>query len=303
MVLPAIHSRSLAFVNAGLVLAFITVSAHIAAASQGERGACHADGSLVKLAEIREASGIAVSRSVPERLWSHNDSGEPTVFAVDDRGTVTGRLRISGATVEDWEAIAVARCDSGSCLYIADIGDNEENRQHVTIYRVHEPKDHDATVKAEAVVQAQYPDGPQDAETLLATPDGRLYIVTKGSRGPVKLYRVPRDVRPGVAVQLEPVGQPRPGGRPTRDEQITDGAVSPDGQRVVLRTHHALHFFPATDLLEGNWQEDQVVELKDLQEPQGEGVAFASDSLLYLVGESGGGESRPGTLARVSCGK
>ena len=37
-----------------------------------------------------------------------------------------------------------------------------------------------------------------------------------------------------------------------------------------------------------------------LREPQGEGVAFADETTLYLVGE-GGGKGRPGTLARMTC--
>ena len=36
--------------------------------------------------------------------------------------------------------MASAPCGNGSCLYIADIGDNDAKRKEVTIYRVPEPR-------------------------------------------------------------------------------------------------------------------------------------------------------------------
>jgi hypothetical protein len=52
--------------------------------------------------------------------------------------------------------------------------------------------------------------------------------------------------------------------------------------------------------MSGTWRPAAVVDLAPLREPQGEGVAFAPDNSLYLVGE-GGGEAAPGTLGRVTC--
>ena len=257
---------------------------------------CKPDRDLVRVAELPEASGIAVSRRVPGRLWAHNDSGQPTLVALDARGAVTGRLQISGAKVEDWEAIAVGPCGSNSCIYVADIGDNDANRQRVTIYRVPEPAAGEQSAAAE-VVHASYPDGAHDAEALLATPEGNLFIVTKGETGPVGLYRFPREINAGATVKLEAVGQ---GTQPGRDGRITDGSMSPDGQWIVLRTLKYVTFHRAKELLAGNWREARRVPLDSLGEPQGEGVALAADNVLYVVGE-GGGKSQAGTFARLTC--
>src|SRR5829696_10558968 len=54
------------------------------------------------LPELNEASGIAVSQRVRGRLWTHNDSG-PVLFALDARGAVTARVRLTGASIVDWE--------------------------------------------------------------------------------------------------------------------------------------------------------------------------------------------------------
>jgi hypothetical protein len=148
---------------------------------------------------------------------------------------------------------------------------------------------------------ATYPDGAHDAETLLVAPDGGLFIVTKGETGAVGLYRFPRELRPGATHQLERVGKPRGSRKASGTARITDGAVSPDGTWVVLRTRQSLAFHRAADFFAGSWVEAGGVSLKSLGEPQGEGVALASDGTLYLTGE-GGGKSQPGTFAKFSCG-
>jgi hypothetical protein len=260
---------------------------------------CRQDGSLTELPGLPEASGLAMSRRIADRLWAHNDSAEPVLFGLDTKGAVRGRLRVSGAQVEDWEAVAVGPCPSGSCVYIGDIGDNDARRNRITVYRIAEPSTADGTAKVTDAYHATYPDGPQDAEALLIATDGRIHIVTKGETRDVALYRFPADAQAGTAVKLERVGKARPGARGEND-RITDGAISPDGSWVALRSKRAVMFYRASDLLAGNWREHRRVSLAALGEPQGEGIAFGPGGTIYLAGE-GGGKSRPGTFARLAC--
>jgi hypothetical protein len=259
------------------------------------------EGAVSRLATLPEASGIAVSRRVPGRFWTHNDSGRPVLSILNERGQVTGQLELSGAALVDWEAVAVGSCPTGSCLYVGDIGDNDATRDHISVYRLSEPGD---TVPAAASTEAfhgKYPDGAHDAETLLVAPDGAMYVVTKGSTGPVAIYRFPSDVRASAPpVELERIGLPRSSSKVSKDEWITDGAISADGGRVALRTHSAVYFYRTSQLLEGNWSEAQIISLKSVGEPQGEGVALGSDNAVYLTGE-GGGKSQPGSFARLIC--
>ena len=99
---------------------------------------------------------------------------------------------------------------------------------------------------------------------------------------------------------LTRVGQPAAAKAASLPERVTDGAVSPDGAWIALRTNKALHLYNASELLSGQWHERGRVNLSDLGEPQGEGVSFADNTTLYLVGE-GGGRSRAGTFARLTC--
>ena len=267
--------------------------------AQSRAAACHPAGSITPLPGLSEASGLAASRRVAGRLWSHNDSGEPVLFALDAHGKIAGRVQVSGAKIQDWEAIAVGPCGSGSCLYVGDIGDNEAERDRITIYRVPEPEGASGPAKVDGVFHATYPDGRHDAETLLVGGDGRLYIVTKGETGPVALYRFPEPLQSGTSMRLERVGASASGER-TGASRITDGTVSPDGQWVVLRTRTGLSYYRASELFAGQWRAVSRVELTGLKEPQGEGVALGPDNTVFLAGE-GGGKSQPGTFARFTC--
>ncbi len=283
----------------GALVAAGALAAPSASRAQESSVQCKPTGALQRVAELPEGSGLAASRRTPGRFWSHNDSGEPVLFALDGDGRVAGRLTIAGAGVEDWEAVAVGSCPSGSCIYVGDIGDNDAERRRITIYRTAEPAEASGTAKADAF-HATYPDGAHDAESLLVTPEGRLLIVTKGDTGPVSLYRFPNELRAGTTVTLERVGAPRDPRQPSENDRITDGTVSPDGEWIVLRTARALTFYRAADLLAGNWRQAGQVALGDLGEPQGEGVAFASPNSVYLMSE-GGGKKQPGAFARLAC--
>ena len=261
---------------------------------------CTPASGLTQVRELPEGSGLAASHRTTGRFWSHNDSGEPVLYSLDAEGRVSGRLHVSGASVEDWEAIAVGSCPTGTCIFIADIGDNDAKRQRITVYRITEPAADTGPAATADVFHATYPDGAHDAESLLIAADGRLHIVTKGDTGPVSLYRFPADLRTGATMRLERVGAPRPAASASRDERITDASMSPDGRWIALRSNHTVTFYAATDLLAGNWRESGRVTLSTLGEPQGEGIAFGPDKSLYLMSE-GGGKKQPGTFARLTC--
>ena len=267
--------------------------------AQNDAAPCRPTGPLVLVRGLSEASGVAVSRRMPNRLWMHNDSGAPVVFAVDASGSVQGRVRLTGAAVEDWEALAVGPCDNGSCLYVGDIGDNNARRKRITVYRLPEPEALSGSAAVTDVFHAVYPDGAHDAETLLVGGDGRLHIVTKGETGPVAIYRFPAQMSSGSTATLERVGAAG-SGKTGEESRITDGAISADGEWAVLRTKTTLTFYRASDLLAGNWRAGNRIDLTPLKEPQGEGVALGADHVVFLAGE-GGGKGGPGTFARFSC--
>ena len=263
----------------------------------GREEVCRNTGALQPLpSAIREASGAAASRRQPGVFWTHNDSGKPEIFGIDATGKQVARVRVRGAELEDWEDIALGPCPSGDCLYI---GDNAAKRPSVTIYRVPEPSPGDTETRPAQAIRARYPDGPHDAEALFVLPNGRIHVVTKGESGPVALYRLPSDPQAGQVVDMERLRELTTG-EANRKDRITGGDVSPNGKWIVLRTLDELSIYPAEDFLRDGSVQARKAPLRALKEPQGEGVAFASEGRLILTSEAGK-KGNPATFTRMEC--
>jgi hypothetical protein len=167
----------------------------------------------VKLAipALTELSGLAASRLRPGVFYAHNDSGDgPRIFALTLEGALVSEHELTGAKAEDWEDIAAGPCAAGRCLFVADIGDNQRKRPEVVIYRVDEAalaSPQGKAVPAEGL-RAVYPDGPHDAETLLADPtSGDLFVITKEESGPSLVFRLPAAASTEAPTTLELAAQ------------------------------------------------------------------------------------------------
>ncbi|HEY0018650.1 MAG TPA: hypothetical protein VGC13_20245 [Longimicrobium sp.] len=259
---------------------------------------CAPDGAPRPLdAEIHESSGVAVSRAHAGIFWTHNDSGDPLLYAVDAQGRTAGRVRVAGASVEDWEDVALAPCPaSGDCLYVADIGDNDAERASITVYRIPEPAPGASQSAPATAIRLRYPDGAHDAEALFVL-NGAIHVVTKGESGPVVLYRAPADA--GAEATLQRV-RALSADKVDRQERITAADASPDGRWIVLRTLHEAAFYPAAALAESGPLSPRRVDLHGLDEKQGEGIGFGPDGSVYLTSE-GGKKNARATFARLSC--
>jgi hypothetical protein len=250
--------------------------------------------------EVKETSGLAQSRRDPELFWTHNDAGNvPELFAVDAGGRLVERVRVVGAELVDWEDIESGPCDAGDCLYVADTGDNDAERERITVYRIPEPAAGAAATAAAEAFYARYPDGEWDAESLFVLPTGDVFLVTKGRHGPIALYRYPAPQRPGETVTLERVTElfPQPGDEADR---VTAATASPDGRWVAIRSYRRLYLYPAAGLVGGGAVEPTVVDLTPLGEAQGESVVIAADGTVWLTSEAESKGERP-RWSRLQC--
>ncbi|MGH8976889.1 MAG: hypothetical protein ACRDV7_02350, partial [Acidimicrobiia bacterium] len=65
--------------------------------------------------ELKELSGLAFSRTYPDVLWAHNDSGDAArLFAMDRTGAPRATVALDGVDASDWEDLAIA----GSDIYV-----------------------------------------------------------------------------------------------------------------------------------------------------------------------------------------
>ncbi|MEU2022566.1 WD40 repeat domain-containing protein [Streptomyces sp. NPDC016469] len=223
---------------------------------------------------ITESSGLAASRLHPGIYWTHNDSDDgPYVFAVDSRtGKTVATITMKGVgQPRDVEAISIG--PDGN-VYVGDIGDNLNGSwDHVWIYRFPEPKTlKDATVRA-TQFDVKYADGARNAEALMVHPKtGRVYIASKNEDGG-GLYEGPAKLTTGGDNVFKRVGEV---------PWVTDGAFSPDGKELVLRSYFSARGYT---FAHGRLGKDYDVESPLL--PQSESVTYTADGSALMYGSEG----------------
>ncbi len=219
----------------------------------------------IKDARITESSGLAVDRAGTV-YWTINDSGDRGVaYGVGLDGTVQGTLNYRAQPI-DVEAIAVHQ----DRLYIADIGDNNAERNSVRVFFFSNPRANGLTVSYHAY-DFRYPDGPHNAETLLVNDSGRLFIVTKDDKEGA-VYAAPRKPERQGVNDLKKVGSAPP--------EVTDGTFLPDGERIALLTYTSIDVVDASSY--------KVVASADIpRQPQAESLTMSMDQQSLLVGSEG----------------
>lgn len=279
-----------------LTLAALTALAACGPVATG--GPCIEVGAPVSLGkDLSEVSGVAVSLEHPGHFWVHNDA-QDVLWGVDVSGAVTARVSMP-FDFRDWEDLALGTCPGGgSCLYAADIGDNYEEHGRLRLVRFPEPHPDAGSVPSVDVFPMRIADGPRDMETMLLLPGERFLFVTKGRNHPITVYRYPGPLRPDT-VLLEAVQTLSDGPR-ILPRQATGGATSPVSQLVAIRTYQSFRFYRIQgDTLAET--EHGPINLRTLNERQGEGIALGPDGQVVLTSEGGPGGGA-GSMAVLRCG-
>lgn len=228
----------------------------------------------VEDSRITESSGLAASKLHPGIYWTHNDSEDgPYVYAVDSRtGKTVATLTMKGVgEPRDVEAISLG---PDGAVYVGDIGDNLDGSwDHVWIYRFPEPKRlADATVRA-TQFDVTYADGARNAEAMMVHPKtGRVYIASKNEDGG-GLYEGPEQLTAGGANVFRRVGEV---------PWVTDGAFSPDGKELVLRSYFSARRYAFEN---GRLGEDHAVSVP--LQGQSESVTYTADGSAMMFGSEG----------------
>lgn len=281
--------RSLPYVTGARVT--IAVAAALAllaagpAALAAESTVAGDSGFTIKDPRITESSGLAASRAHPGVYWTHNDQDEPRVFAVDSKtGETVATITLQGVgKPRDMEAISIG---SDGNVYVGDIGDNLDGSwNHVWIYRFPEPKVlKDATVKATQFT-VKYADGPRNAEALMVHPTtGRVYIASKKDGGG-GLYEGPATLSAAGTNVFRRMGEV---------PMVTDGAFSPDGKELVLRSYFSARGYAWAN---GKLGADHRVSVP--LQGQSESVTYTVDGKALMFGSEG----EQSEVERVALGK
>lgn len=255
----------------------------------------------LKNTAIDESSGLAASRLNPNIYWTHNDSGDgPLVYAFDATGESRGVFRVAGAQARDWEDMAIGPgLQAGqSYLYLGDIGDNDQARADIVVYRVAEPKlmpedkpsskNNPKTTAAAEAIRLRYPDGKFDAETLLVHPNtGNLYIITKVILKNATVYEAPAPLVPGKVITMKRIGEIKVpsimGGA------LTGGSISPDGRRVALCDYLQGYevVLPASSKNFNDIWKQTITGFTLGKREQGESITYRADGKALLATSEG----------------
>jgi len=238
--------------------------------------------------ELNETSGLLV---FTDSTWlTINDSGNPAVvFEIDNRGNILSQTTFSNAVNFDWEELQM---DDSGHIYIGDIGNNEQSRNGLTIYKFHRDHIGRADVLTE-VIEFYYPNQmyfpPKksernfDAEAFLVQRDS-IFIFTKdGSRpftGISKMYYVPNQVGRHAAVYLRTFKTNNLS--PYRDP-ITGACWY--GEDILILTYGAIyHIKDVQQLLHTtNFIQSKKYIFKKLK--QFEAIAASDDGKIYITTE------------------
>lgn len=255
--------------------------------------------------QVNEASGIAVSRKFPGRLYHVNDSGGGPYFYVSGmEAKGTRPVRISGyeSRRSDFEDMTLGECSPGrSCIFIGDIGDNRKSRDYAEIIVIEEISDFGSMTAPLKRIKIAYPDGPHNAEGLAIHPRGDIFILTKEEEKdltkayPARLYRLPgdkwRSAGEGV-ITLEYIGEiDLPSLLPDASplgQIVTSLDIAPDGKKFLVLTYEdAVEFGidlsagklkQAAEMKEG--EDFRVIEITSL--PQQESVAYVDGGTGFI---------------------
>ncbi len=232
---------------------------------------------------IKESSGLTVSSAHEDLAYTINDAGnDPIVYGIKiSTGDVVGTTRVGGGKVRDSESIAI---DGDGTMWLADLGDNDEERDDVALYAFPEPGpgDHSVTAKRYPV---SYKDGAVDIEAFLVHPEtGAKFLASKEKKQSGSFFSLPDTLSETSSNVATDLGKEAP-------EDASDGTFNLDGTAALLRTRESVHLFdPAS------WQETGTVDVPEVE--QGESIAMEPGGTSFLIGSEG----KNSPLIRVAYG-
>lgn len=234
---------------------------------------------------LKENSGILID--LQGHVWVHNDSGhEPELYKVDTACQVIRTLRVTNAANIDWEDIT---SDRQGRVFIGDFGNNNNNRQDLTVYIIPDPSlIMDYTVSAEVITfvyesQTAFPPPDTalnyDMEAMIFFQD-TLYLFTKNRTSPfdgyTRMYALPAQSGHYTAQYKDRFFC---GTGPMELYWITAADISPDNSQLMLLSSNKIwkfYNFSGSDFFKGDYTLYQLNHVT-----QKEGLAFVgNDSIL-----------------------
>ncbi len=264
------------------------LSCHVDVEQGFERGRRHYKIKRVaKLApQIPESSGLVCLND--STFLTHNDSGRtPVIYTVNLQGEVIDSL-VFPQPNKDWESIDYD--PQTQTLFIADIGNNRNNRKDMQIYAYEMGNEHIKELSIETIPvsyadQKEFPPAMEqrnfDCEAV-AYYQGKLFLFSKnrGTDRATKQYTLPLESHSALG-QLEPVAS-----QLLNKQMVTGAAINPSGTVLALITYGRIYLFKI-DSQNPNLLQDPWRVVKCNRMGQSEAVTFLNDEELMFTNEQG----------------
>tara|TARA_R110002051_G_scaffold295922_1_gene361863 strand:- start:2900 stop:3751 length:852 start_codon:yes stop_codon:yes gene_type:complete len=237
---------------------------------------------------LKENSGLVTYGD--STIWAVEDNGnKDEIYQVNFKGEIIKTLEVKNGKNHDWEDIAM---DKTGNLYIADIGNNDNSRNKLVIYKIPNPTIEPGDKIGAEQIEFNYPDQKEfppkkdallyDAEALFHH-GNLLYIITKNRSKPFKgealIYSVPDTAGKYEATLVGSF-------TPCTDWkicQITSVDISPNGNKIVALSYGKLFVF--TEFTWNDFSKGKLQEIDLGARTQLESVCFLNDNTLLISDE------------------
>ena len=238
--------------------------------------------------KLDEVSGIFYVND--STIWALEDSGnKDEIYKVDFKGKILKSFKVKNAKNEDWEDFAK---DNDGHVYIADTGNNDNDREDLVIYKLPDPeKEKGDKIDAEKIEfyypeQEQFPPKKEernyDVEALFHFNE-KLYLITRNRADPfdgnATIYTVP-DTKGNYAATL--IGTVNICAD-WETCQVTGIAISPNGKKIAALSHGKLFVF--TDFTLDDFSKGRMKTIDLGARTQLESICFMDNSNLLLADE------------------
>ncbi|MDA9555120.1 hypothetical protein N9R54_02680 [Pelobium sp.] len=238
---------------------------------------------------LNEVSGLAVSSKSDDLLWVHNDSGDISrIFLINNSGETLATFNFHKQVIDCEDIAMYHQKNKQPEILVGDIGDNEAKRAYISIYKFLEPSlylrsQEEFSVPKVKELKLQYPDGPRDAECLMADPiDQKIYIISK-REDTVGVYSLPMNIDSDKILVLKKEGTLF-FNAPKKAKWITAGDISADGHAIIIKSYINVYYWerlPGETLMQCLKRRAKILPYKP--EPQGEAVGFTNDAKHYYT--------------------
>lgn len=238
--------------------------------------------------KLKEVSGIALSQD-QKIIWAIEDAGNKNVvYGLNRQGELVNDVLVENAENNDWEDITK---DAAGNIYIGDFGNNENDRQNLSILKLDLKNDSQKSTKVIQTTKFHYEgqtEFPPKKSNLLydceafVEKDGSFYLFTKnrskGFDGTFLVFQIPNkegDFEAKLIGKLKLEGG-------YSDAAITSAAINSKNE-IVLLTHkniHVLSGFTAND-----FNSAKIQKLPLNHNSQKEAVVFVDDKTLLIADE------------------